>query len=87
MSEPGKSGNPKLTALMRLYAADARDPEGLRAYHWVVTRLKETGGNVAQAAEKLGVHRQSVYSWIWKHPELKAEWDQILQQRKEGLRS
>lgn len=33
--------------------------------------VKEAGGNISQAAKKLGIGRRTLYRWISEHPEIR----------------
>jgi DNA-binding NtrC family response regulator len=66
--------NPRLSALLLLYESDSSD---LRAFVWIEKALRECDGNVGQASEMLQVHRQTIYKWFRKFPDLKRRWERI----------
>jgi len=73
--------NPKLSALWALYESDPSDKRALR---WVVTVMKDEGGNIEATAEKLGVARQTLYKWFKKYPELQTAKDKVLYEEQES---
>ena len=67
--------NERLSALLVLDR-----PKGLK---YISQALRDNEGNVAFAAEDLGVNRKTIYKWFRKYPELKVAWDRICYESRE----
>jgi transposase-like protein len=70
------SGNDKLTSL---WAIDAE-----HAKRYVTRVLRATDGNVAEAARKVGMSANTLWRWVRQNPDLRAELDRIVDERRSG---
>lgn len=50
-----------------------------------LAEIRETGGNITKAAERIGVGRQTVYDWKAAHADFSAQWDEALTSSIEDL--